>query len=398
MKTPLRIAIMMMGGYGWIGGVEYVRNLILALGHLTSDERKSFELSLVTEKNLDESLTRQLSPYLDKIILLEEVLQRQTFLNRLRLKYLKGYKDFVNPYLYDFLKREKFDFVYPYFEVTKDKNDFAWASWIPDFQHKHLPQYFTAAEIAYRDKYFLQLTQYAKTLVLSSKSAASDCERFFPGGTETKILSFKTTPNPDWFTQNPEGVQKKYHLPDRFFIVCNQFWQHKNHLIIFKALELLKKRDIKPVIVCTGHVYDHRQPEYFDSILQTIHKSDLVGQVFLLGVLPKNEQIQLLRRSIAVLQPSLFEGWSTIVEDARCLGKPMILSDFSVHLEQNPPDCIFFERMSPQALMAAMIQCWQTSLPGPNLELEAKARDVSKYEVRAFAHEFLKLAGSAEKI
>ena len=38
--------------------------------------------------------------------------------------------------------------------------------------------------------------------------------------------------------------------------------------------------------------------------------------------------------SVALLNPSHFEGWSTTVEEARALGVPMLLSDLDVHLEQ----------------------------------------------------------------
>ncbi|MFM8004242.1 MAG: glycosyltransferase, partial [Dolichospermum sp.] len=119
---------------------------------------------------------------------------------------------------------------------------------------------------------------------------------------------------------------------------------------------------IYPVIVCTGHIYDHRKPDYIDIILQAIHTYGLANQVYLLGLIPRIDQIQLMRHSLAVIQPSLFEGWSTVVEDARCLGKKMILSDFPVHLEQDPPGSVFFERNSPQEL-ANLIGEWWEKLP-----------------------------------
>lgn len=383
---------MMMGGLGWIGGVEYVRNLVLALGQLPNAERKTFELCLVVKNESDSNTYRQLIPYLDKILSLDKDLPRETFLNGLYWKYLRDFKKLINPRLYDFLKREEFDFVYPYFETSNRKGAFAWATWIPDFQHKHLPQYFSSVEIVERDEDFSRRIRSSTVLVLSSKSAASDLENFFPGAARPKILSFRTSPNPDWLSGNPEEVQKKYNLSDKFFIVCNQLWQHKNHLLMFEALGLLKKRDMRPIIVCTGHFYDSREPNYIDRFLQLINMYDLHDQVILLGLLPKNEQIQLLRRSIAVIQPSLFEGWSTIVEDARCIGKPMILSDIPVHLEQNPPCGRFFQRTSPESLAEVMAEFWQNMVPGPDLGSELKAGEESKSEVLKFAREFIEIA------
>jgi hypothetical protein len=55
----------------------------------------------------------------------------------------------------------------------------------------------------------------------------------------------------------------------------------------------------------------------------------------------------------AVIQPSLFEGWSTVVEDAKALNKWVILSDIAVHREQlsinvdffNPKDSIALSKL-----------------------------------------------------
>jgi len=63
------------------------------------------------------------------------------------------------------------------------------------------------------------------------------------------------------------------------------------------------------------------------------------------------EQVQLLRDCDLIVQPSLFEGWSTVVEDAKALGQRIVLSDLPVHREQEPPAALFFDPMSPQDLV-----------------------------------------------
>ena len=51
---------------------------------------------------------------------------------------------------------------------------------------------------------------------------------------------------------------------------------------------------------------------------------------------------QIMRRSLAVLQPSLFEGWSTTLEEARSIGKRTIVSDIAVHREQDLHTAMYF--------------------------------------------------------
>ena len=52
--------------------------------------------------------------------------------------------------------------------------------------------------------------------------------------------------------------------------------------------------------------------------------------------------MKLMKYSRAIIQPSLFEGWSTVVEDAKSLNAFIILSNLDVHLEQIDRNCIFF--------------------------------------------------------
>ena len=51
-----------------------------------------------------------------------------------------------------------------------------------------------------------------------------------------------------------------------------------------------------------------------------------------------------MQGSLAIVQPSLFEGWSTVVEDAKALNKLLIVSNIEVHKEQlQNSAAIFFD-------------------------------------------------------
>jgi glycosyltransferase involved in cell wall biosynthesis len=393
MKKPFHIALIMQGGYAWIGGIEYIRNIILALGSLPAEVRATFEVSLVTNSHTESNFISSIKPFVKKIYTVEADASPRLFeriKRTIKTRFLKqpGYNVFDL-----FLRSHEFDFVYPYHSPLCRRSLKNVAAWIYDFQHKYLPQFFSEQEIRVRDERFSDMAEHASMIVLSSKSAETDFKKFYPeAANKARILSFRTVPQSSWYEGDSEHVQQKYFLPDKFFILSNQFWQHKNHLVVFRAMKLLRGNGVKPVVVCTGHIYDYRQPDFSDNILQTIHKSGLTEQVFLLGLIPKSDQIQLLRRAIALIQPSLFEGWSTVIEEARCMGKPMILSDFPVHLEQNPPKSKYFEKMSSKSLAPIMAEYWQKFSPGPDLELESIAREINKEEVQTFAYEFLNIA------
>jgi glycosyltransferase involved in cell wall biosynthesis len=81
-----------------------------------------------------------------------------------------------------------------------------------------------------------------------------------------------------------------------------------------------------------------------------------------------------MRRACAVIQPSLFEGWSTVIEDARMLGRPLIVSDIPVHREQIETSGTFFEPTNPLSLAHALITMDSSLEPGPDPAREAQAR------------------------
>lgn len=390
MKTKLKIALIMQGGRDWIGGVEYIKNLILALGSLPEETQSTFEVHLITSEPLDDNLQQQLAPHVSQFYT-DESFPSCSLINRFRWLLERKFLKASNPRLEAFIKKQGFDFVYPY--ATNKLSRYRAAAWIPDFQHKYLPQFFSAGELQSRDKGYASVAKNSEIVILSSKTAAEDFKKFFPhAASKARVLSFKTSPSSTWFNGNPEQVQQVYHLPDRFLLISNQFWQHKNHLIVFEALKLLKARGINPTVVCTGHIGDYRRPDYSDTILKAIHQSGLADQVRLLGLIPKLDQVQLMRRSLALIQPSLFEGWSTLVEDARSLGKPMILSDLPVNLEQDPPHSVFFDRTSAEQLSQRIEDAWTSRAPGPDLTTEQQAREAISEAVTGYGSRFLEIA------
>jgi len=89
-----------------------------------------------------------------------------------------------------------------------------------------------------------------------------------------------------------------------------------------------------------------------------------------------------MRRAAAILQPSRFEGWSTVVEDAKTLGKPILVSDLSVHREQAPPGGVFLPVDDAESWAEAMERAWRMLASGPHEDEEAAgARAVANAQI-----------------
>ena len=97
--------------------------------------------------------------------------------------------------------------------------------------------------------------------------------------------------------------------------------------------------------------------------------------------------------SSALINPSLFEGWSTTVEEARAMGVPMLLSDFDVHLEQMGNHAIYFDRHAPQTL-ADRLQHFQPLDEVQREKLSRQAMGEAEQRVTQFGEDFAQLAES----
>lgn len=217
--------------------------------------------------------------------------------------------------------------------------------WIPDFQHKRLPQMFEESEVKRRDILFSKVINYPGNLILSSHSAAADCDKFFPERQcKIHVLRFVSGPPIEWVPLPIDDLKKKYALPDFWFHLPNQYWKHKNHAIVAAALGNLKINGIVAPVVSTGNTTYKGDSKVFDDFVNEINKYGIDREDFIvLGAIPYDDMLSIMYYSLAIINPSKFEGWSTSVEEGKSMGKNIILSNIDVHLEQCPEHAFYFE-------------------------------------------------------
>jgi glycosyltransferase involved in cell wall biosynthesis len=263
------------------------------------------------------------------------------------------------------------------------------ATWLPDFQHLYLPDLFREEDLKYREKFYPFAARKSKLVILSSQHAFEDLKSIAPDTIQkARILNFVAQAPADIYQVDSKAIADHYHLPRKFFFLPNQFWRHKNHQVVFQAVRIAKKEIEGITVVCSGGTHDFRNPSYFDALLSDIAAYDLQNNIRILGRIPREHVLPLMRQSIAVLQPSLFEGWSTSVEEVKSLGKQIILSDIPIHREQNPASGLYFSPTSPSELAALLLKLHTEKQPGPDLQLEQSAKQSLRDRTQIFAQTF----------
>ncbi|MDH2352655.1 glycosyltransferase family 1 protein [Bradyrhizobium sp. SSUT112] len=253
-------------------------------------------------------------------------------------------------------------------------------AWFPDFQHRLLPHLFSRSAYWRRDLGFRVQIVSGRHIMLSSASALGDLRRFFPGiSNGVSVVRFATEPPVSLLATQPFEVTAHYGLPPRYFYLPNQFWRHKNHQIVVDALDLLKCRGLDVVVAASGNTQDFRESGLFERTMSDVRSRGLEMNFRHLGMIPLDHVYALLRASIALINPSECEGWSTTVEEAKSFGVPMILSDIDVHREQTEGGARYFGIRDSKSLADQMLQVVQTAGPAtvrdllPNLEQRVEA-------------------------
>ena len=108
-------------------------------------------------------------------------------------------------------------------------------------------------------------------------------------------------------------------------------------------------------MICSGQLKSYKNDEYTNSIREFLTKNHLENDIKILGFIDRKEQLCLMKNSYAMVQPSLFEGWSTVVEDAKALNKFIFLSNLDVHKEQNPKNACFFDAKNEDDLVNKLL-------------------------------------------
>ena len=358
----------------WIAGVLYTQAITRALATLPDAKRPCTQLFIRRKFDGPHYDTlRQLTASSHHYDFITPLTGYRHYKNRLR-QFLKSQAAKYS--LKECLRQTTTNLLFPCRESLGPKYIQPWIGWIPDFQHKHLPELFDTQEQQKRDQQFQQLIDDSNHLVVSSRDAYEDLFRFYTAPKDkVSVYSFRTYSTPSWFEGAPVETANKYALPPKFLMFPSQFWQHKNHLTLLKAILAIKENGNPNIcLVLTGKDCDYRNPDYPKQLIKFIDDHGLQEQVRYLGLLPRQEQIHLMRRAAAIVQPSHFEGWSMLVEDCRCLGKVMFLSDLNVHREQAYAKTHYFNRHSPDSLAELISAHWPTLEPGPDLADEAEAQ------------------------
>ena len=362
---------------GWIAGFYYIKNCLQALSQLPANEQPNV-YAFVPEALIDklvESTNFAEASWLTIVPIAESMLVDREGIEQL--------EKLVQEYECDVF----FPAITPPVMVVKSKI----IGWIPDYQHKYFPEFFSKEELAYRDRMFAFLAGISDRIVCSSLAVKADLQQFYPIARERGfVLRFTAEPPASALRGDIQQTLERFDIDQPYAYLPYQFWVHKNHKQIFEAWSLLKSRGKNFLLICSGATNDARDPEHYERLQAMLRSHDLTN-IRVLGMIDRDDQWQLYRGAKMVVQPSLFEGWSTSVEEAKSLGKPLLLSDIPVHREQLLSSDGFFQPHDTPGLADLIEAQWCTLPAGHDPTAESLALEACRLRVLAFGRELVQL-------
>ena len=366
----MKLSIISNGLASWGGGIDFIRHLLLLIS--LADKENAIKKSLILPGDDWIHTTRNfLYPFLEiandlKVLKKPQFRKRSSFSENYFRETFSDYEDKYN-LIYSgstsnsqikAIKKISPDVVFPLIRPPPVGFNIPWVGYIADFQHKYLPEFFSAAEIQVRNKRFTEMLTRSSHIIVNAKSVANDAKRFHPESV-SKIYSMPFSPCPSRLLLSIDiDARQKYGINRPYFIISNQFWKHKDHITAFDAYARYLALGGRAMLICTGHTVDYRDSNYFFDLMHLLDDLKIRNNVLILGHIPKNDQISLMKKAIAVIQPTLFEGGpgGGAAYDAISLGIPVIASNIPVNLEMNCGEITFFSVGNAIELCDSMLE------------------------------------------
>jgi glycosyltransferase involved in cell wall biosynthesis len=228
---------------------------------------------------------------------------------------------------------------------------------IHDLMHRYerrFPEIGTKWQYAWREWHFRNTSKWADGILVDSqlgKQHVIDSYEIDPS--RLHVLPFVAPTYLDDKIDTLYTIPEK-HLPKKFLFYPAQFWEHKNHKRLVKALGILKSRfpDIKLVLAGA-------KKNKYTSILNLVERLGLLENVMFLGYVPDKEMGILYRHARAMIMPS-FSGPTNIPPlEAMKLGCPSAVSNVYAMHEQTKGAALLFDPESVENMASVMAKLWE---------------------------------------
>jgi glycosyltransferase involved in cell wall biosynthesis len=236
---------------------------------------------------------------------------------------------------------------------------------IYDVMHRYYPGYpeYSMGVRIIRDLFYKTAAKHSVLTIVDSYQSQEDLVRFYKIEKEKiKIIPYC----PPWYIYKYKdleesyikGVMNKYGVFEKFIFYPAQFWQHKNHLRLVRALHLLRKeyKTVIPIVFTGSPRSDSKGT--FPKVMKLIDELNMQDQILHLGYIPEEEIVALYKKSSALVFPSLIGPTNIPPLEAMVLGTPVVCSNLFSMPEQVGDSGLLFDPFNIEDMAEKIYRIW----------------------------------------
>ncbi|HVS51474.1 MAG TPA: glycosyltransferase family 1 protein [Opitutaceae bacterium] len=235
-----------------------------------------------------------------------------------------------------------------------------------DMQERFFPEFFTAAQLEERFFHYDWSLRMADAVITVSDFTRQSCIDI-PGISRWKIRRVYHAPDELPAPRTPDGWDAAGW--EKFVFYPANYWGHKNHAALLRALQQLRASGTDVRCVLTGSMYGRE--EEFRALAAATGTTDLVRH---LGRRSRAELSWLFRHARALVFPSLFEGFGIPVVEAMHSGCPVACSGTTGLPEVANGDALYFDPNDVADIARAIGRVWADDALCADLARRGRAR------------------------
>jgi glycosyltransferase involved in cell wall biosynthesis len=175
----------------------------------------------------------------------------------------------------------------------------------------------------------------------------------------------------DYKTDNAfVDIKKKYDLKYDYIFYPAQFWAHKNHIYILKALNILRNESS----ISLGAIFSGGDGGNLSYIKDMTKKFNLESQIRFVGFVPNEEMVFLYSQSIALVMPTYFGPTNMPPLEAFKLNVPVLYSDLPGLRDQVNDAALLLDLDDPNSLVSNLKKLLSSDEERNNLINKGKLR------------------------
>lgn len=223
---------------------------------------------------------------------------------------------------------------------------------VHDLMHRYEPKFpEVVADYETREIYMKCLAKYSACVLVDSNLGKRQFKESYMKSNQKKPYIFSLPFVAREYMVHDGG--ERVGVPEKFIFYPAQFWKHKNHINLIKAIEILSEtiEDIHLVLVGS-------EKNYGGAIRGYISKHSLDNHITILGFINDESLVYLYKHATAMVMPSYFGPTNIPPLEAMALGCPVAVSNKYAMPEQVGDAGLTFDPDSPQQIANCISRLW----------------------------------------